>query len=103
MIKVNRGEWPSRGLIFTVNSATFHCPYYILDGIYPRYSLLVSRHANPTTPQERTFNRLQGALRKNVEGLYTVLKARFQASLLPARTSYVCTLLGTAKARYSTI
>lgn len=51
MVKMNRGQWPPRGLDFTVNGASFHCPYYLVDGIYPRYSLLVSPHPNLTTPQ----------------------------------------------------
>lgn len=98
MVRVSRRQWPPHGLDFTMNGSSFHCPYYLVDGIYPRYSLLVSPHPNPTTPQEGTFNRLQEAIRKDVECLYPVLTARFQIALRPARSTHVSTLIRTAKA-----
>lgn len=69
MVKANHGEWPPRGLQFTVNDSSFHCPYYLVDGIGPRFWLLVSPHPKPSAPRERTLNRLQDALRKDVERL----------------------------------
>lgn len=98
MIKVNRGEWPPRGLQFTMNGSSFQCPYYLVDGIYPRHSLLVSPHLNPSTPRERTFNRLRDALRRDVERLYAILTSRFQIALRPTRSIHVSTLVRTAKA-----
>lgn len=98
MVKVNRGQWPPPGLRFTVNGSSFRTPYYLVDGIYPRYSFLVSPHANPRTPEERASNRLQEALRKDVERLYAVLTSRFHIALYPARYAHVSTLIRTAKA-----
>lgn len=98
MVRVKRGQWPPHGLDFTVNGSSFHCPYYLMDGIYPCYSLLVSPHPNRTTPQERTFNRLQEAICKDVERSHAVLTARFQMALRPARSTHVSTLIRTAKA-----
>lgn len=98
MRKVTQGVWPPRGLSFFVGGTLFRMPYYLVDGIYPRYALLVSPHALPANDQERTFNRLQEALRKDVERLYAVLTARFHVALYPARSMSVSYLVCIAKA-----
>jgi len=59
--------------------------YFLVDGIYPRFAFFASPFPNPTTEVEMTFNRLQEALRKDVERLYAVLTARFHVALHPAR------------------
>jgi len=60
-----------------------------VDGIYPRFAFFVSPFPDPTTEVEVTFNRLEEALRKDVERLYAVLTARFHVALHPAKYSTV--------------
>jgi len=40
-----------------------------VDGVYPRFAFFVCQFPNPTAEGEVTFNQLQAALRKDVEGL----------------------------------
>eukprot|EP00170_Pyropia_yezoensis_P006534 contig_26661_g6555 len=98
MVQITKGEWHPPGLIYTVNGEVMNLPYYLVDGIYPRYSIFVAPHAMPQTPQEKAFNSLQEAMRKDVERLFAVLTARFHVLLHPARAYSVSTLICTAKA-----
>lgn len=98
MVKVSQGDWPPRDLAYTVNGEEMHLPYYLVDGIYPRYAFFVSPHPMPTTPQQKAFNRVQEGIRKDVERLYAVLTARFHVALHPARAYSVPSLICTAKA-----
>jgi len=73
-------------------------PYYLVDGIYPRFSFLISPHPKPSTEEQTTFNRLQEALRKDVERLFGVLMKRFHVALHPGRYRSVAQLVTTFKA-----
>lgn len=68
------------------------------DGTYPRYAFLVSPYESPITTKQRTFNRLQEAVRKDVERLFSVLKARFLVALHLARYGTVEQLATAAQA-----
>ena len=69
-----------------------------MDGIYPRFAFFVSPFPDPTTEVEVTFNRLQEALRKDVERLYAVLTPRFHVALHPAKYSTVEQMITVTKA-----
>jgi len=56
-----------------------------VDGIYPRFAFFVAPYPDPQTREHRTFNRLQEALRKDVERLFGILTARFHIMLHPCR------------------
>ena len=79
------GKWPPRDFSFTVNGNTRTLLYYLVDGIYPRFAFFVAPYPNPQTRKQRTFNRLQEALRKDVERLFGILTARFHVMLHPCR------------------
>jgi len=79
------GKWPPREFSFTVNGNTRTLLYYLVDGIYPRFAFFVAPFPNPQTLEQRTFNRLQEALRKDVERLFGILTARFHVMLHPCR------------------
>lgn len=97
-LAITSGQWPP-SLPYTINGRTRDIPYYLADGIYPRYAFLVTPYPQPVrTMQSRTFNRLQEAVRKDVERLYGVLTARFHIALHPARYRTVQQLTTTAKA-----
>jgi len=78
--------------------ATRTLPYYLVDGIYPRFAFLISPHPKPSTEEQTTFNRLQEAIRKNVERLFGVLMKSFHVALHPGRYRSVSQLVTTHKA-----
>jgi len=97
-LSVTNGEWPPRTFSFPANGTTRTLLYYLVDGFYPRFAGFVSPFLNPTTEVEMTFNRLQEALRKDVERLYAVLTARFHVALHPARYASVAQMVTVTKA-----
>jgi len=79
------GKWPMSDCSLTVNGNTLTFLYYLVDGVYPRFAFFVAPYRNPQTPEQQTFNRLQEALRKDVERLLDILTARFDVMLHPYR------------------
>ena len=97
-IDVIMGKWPPRDYPFTVNGKTRTLLYYLVDGIYPRFAFLVAPYRNPRIREERTFNRLQEALRKDVERLFGTLTARSHMMLHPSRFWSVPRIISTTQA-----
>jgi len=97
-LDVTGGRWPPRGTPFTINGRTHTLPYYLVDGIYPRYDFLMSQHPKPSTEEQRTFHCLQEAIRKDLERLFGVLMKRFHVALHPGRYHSVSQLVTTYKA-----
>lgn len=91
-------RWPPDRFPFTVNGRTRRVPCYLADGIYPKYPIFARPFAKPTDAAQRTYNRPQKALRKELERLYAVLTNRFNISLYPARFSNVQRIINTGKA-----
>ena len=87
------GRWPPRGTPFTINGRTRTRPYYLVDGIYPRYAFLMSPHPKTSTEKQATFNCLQEAIRKDSERLFGVLMKRFHVALHPGRYHSVSQLV----------
>ena len=79
------GKWPLRDCLLTVNGNTRTLLHYLVDGIYPRFAFFFAPYPNPQTREQQTFNRLQDALRKDVESLFGILTARFHIMLHPCR------------------
>jgi len=84
-MNVVTGKWPPRDFSFTVNGNTRMLLYSLVDGLFPRFASFVALYPNPQMPEQRTFNRLQEALRNNVERLFGILTARFHVMLHPCR------------------
>jgi len=97
-IGITTGKWPPSSFPFTVNGNTRTLLYYLVDGIYPRFAFLVAPYPKPSTEQQRVFNRLQEAIRKDVERLFGVLTRRFHVMLNPARFFTVPSMVLTAQA-----
>jgi len=97
-LDVTGGRWPQRNKSYTINGRTRTLPYYLVDGIYPRFPFLISPHPKPTTEEQTTFNRLQEAIRKDVERLLGVLMKRFHIALQPVQYRSVSQLVTTYKA-----
>eukprot|EP00170_Pyropia_yezoensis_P001905 contig_8164_g1909 len=94
---VTAGDWPPRNKPFTVNGKTRTLLYYLVDGIYPSYAFFIASYSNANIEKRKTLNRLQEALRKDVERLYGVLTARFHIAVHPARYARVTTIFAAAK------
>jgi len=97
-LDVTGGRWPPRGRPFTINCRTRTLPFYLVDGIYPRYAFLLSPQPTPSTEELTTFNRLHEAIRKDVDRLFGVLMKRFHVALHPGRYRCVTHLVTTYKA-----
>jgi len=98
MIDVNAGVCPPRNINQTLNCRTRRLLDYTADQGYPRYALCAMPHPNPVTPKRRVYNRLQQAVRKDAERLYTVTLSRFKIILRPARFTSVLRIINTGKA-----
>lgn len=97
---ITSGQWPPDMFEYTLNGRTRRLLYYLADGVYPHFPFFArpfSRAANNSL-KRRTYNRLQEALRKDVERLYGVLTARFHILLRPAKFHSVDRIVRTAKA-----
>lgn len=95
---ITAGDWPPRSSTFTANGKTRTLLYYLVDGIYPHYAFFICSFGDANTEKRKTFNRLQEAIRKDVERLYAVLSARFHIALHPARYARVTTICAVAEA-----
>jgi len=92
------GMWPPRAMSFTVNERTRTMPYYLADGIYPAYPFIATPYPRPDSRKKRTYNRIQEALRKDVERLSAILESRFNVLMRPARFTTVEELRTAAQA-----
>lgn len=81
-----------------MNGRTRMLPYNLVDGVYPHYALFIRWYEQAVTDNEKTFNRLQEALRRDVEQRFAVLNSRFQIALRPPRYPRVTTSCAVAKA-----
>jgi len=97
-ISVTNGERPPGTFSYTANGMTRTLLCYLVDGIDHRFACFVSPFPDPTTEVEVTLNRLQEALRKDVERLYAVLTARFHVALYPVKYSTVKQMVTVTKA-----
>ena len=59
--------------------------YYLADGIYPRWAMIVKTISQPQDAKRQLFARMQEACRKDVKRAFGVLQARFNIVRVPAR------------------
>ena len=97
-LDVTGGRWPPRNRSYTIIGRTRTLPFYLVDGIYPRFAFLIAPHPKSSTEERMTLNRLQEEIRKDVERLLGVLMKRFHISLHPGRYQSVSQLVTTYKA-----
>nr|VDD62124.1 unnamed protein product [Brassica oleracea] len=62
---------------YVVNGHQYHLPYYLTDGIYPKWSTFIQSISNPQTPEAQLFAKVQESTRKDVKRAFGVLQARF--------------------------
>ncbi|XP_008229162.1 PREDICTED: uncharacterized protein LOC103328543 [Prunus mume] len=69
---------------YIVNGNQYHLGYYLADGIYPRWAILVKTISSPDNPKNRLFAQMQEAYRKNFERAFGILQARWAIVRGPA-------------------
>ncbi|KAK1425193.1 hypothetical protein QVD17_20539 [Tagetes erecta] len=70
---------------FTINGNEYKYGYYLVDGIYPRWSVFVKTIPHATGDKRKRFSGAQEAARKDVERAFGILKSRWGIVRLPAR------------------
>ncbi|XP_033136956.1 uncharacterized protein LOC103838319 [Brassica rapa] len=70
---------------FKVNGHNYRIPYYLTDGIYPKWSTFIQSIPLPQGPKAELFAERQESVRKDVERAFGVLQARFAIVKNPAR------------------
>ena len=64
-------------LEYVVNGHMYNLAYYLIDGIYPKWSTFIQSISLPQGPKAELFAKVQEATRKDVERAFGVLQARF--------------------------
>ncbi|CAM8883842.1 unnamed protein product [Rhodiola kirilowii] len=62
---------------YKVNGSTYNNTYYLVDGIYPRYSSFVKTIPIPQSDAEKLFPKKQESYRKDVERCFGILQSRW--------------------------
>jgi hypothetical protein len=66
------GSFDIRCQPYEVNGTVRDYMYFLVDGIYPRWSIFINTFKNPTTDDEKKFSRQQEGCRKDVERVFAV-------------------------------
>jgi hypothetical protein len=61
----------------------FNKTYFLVDGIYPRYTRFVKGMRNPILEEDKKFTKWQESARKDIERAFGVLQCRFKAIAYP--------------------
>ena len=67
-----------------VNEHQYDLAYYLMDGIYPKWSTFIQSITLPQGPRAELFAKVQEVTRKDVERDFGVLQARFAIVKNPA-------------------
>ncbi|XP_076957036.1 uncharacterized protein LOC143632387 [Bidens hawaiensis] len=70
---------------YFVNERYYRRGYYLVDGIYPQWSVFVKAFSFPVETNEKAFKKLQESARKDVERAFGVLKGRWCILSRPVR------------------
>ena len=73
--EVLQGKAPK--VTYWVNGHKYDGPYYLADGIYPRWSSFVKTVPRPRSAKEKHFASCQEGCRKDVERCFGILQARW--------------------------
>jgi hypothetical protein len=70
---------------YTINNTTRDWLYFLVDGIYPKYSIFINTFQHPTDEKEKYFAKCQEACRKDIERAFGVLVQQFQILQRPIK------------------
>ena len=63
---------------YSVAGQDFKHPFFLGDGIYPRWPVFLTAPRNPSTAGQKRFTKRQESVRKDIERAFGVLKCRFR-------------------------
>jgi hypothetical protein len=63
--------------------------YFLVDGIYPEWSVFVKTYSNATDPKKKFFAMKQEQVRKDIECAFGIVVSRFHVLKRPLRGWYV--------------
>ncbi|ETV88213.1 hypothetical protein H257_01519 [Aphanomyces astaci] len=70
---------------YEINGTSRTTPYYLVDGIYPDWTVFVKTLSSPDTAKKQYFTRVQEACRKDVERAFGVLQGRWHILAKPCK------------------
>jgi hypothetical protein len=73
---------------YTINETTRDWLYFLVDGIYPGYSIFINSINHPQDEKEKYFATCQEACRKDIERAFGVLVQQFQILQRPIKSWY---------------
>jgi Plant transposon protein len=82
------GDFSIKSEPYDINGNSRDWNYFLVDGIYPEWSIFVNTYTNPIEPKKRTFAKKQESARKDVECAFGVLVQRFHVLQRPLRGWY---------------
>jgi hypothetical protein len=80
-VNIIKGHTPE--VIFTVNRNEHHKGYYLINVIYPSWSVLMKGVPLPEQEKHKIFSTKQSTLRKDVKCAFGLLKKRFNILVIP--------------------
>ncbi|KAG7366562.1 plant transposon protein [Nitzschia inconspicua] len=63
---------------FMIGNESFEKAFYLVDGIYPRYTRFVKSFKFPASPEEKAYAGWQEGARKDIQRAFGVLKTQWQ-------------------------
>jgi hypothetical protein len=88
----------SESVQFDINNRSYSQGYYLTDGIYPQWPVFVRPLTSCVTDEQKHFNVIQAALRKDIECTFGILQARFHILARPSRLWSVSKMADVMKA-----
>lgn len=71
------GRFDNKVAPYTINGRRRDWMYFLVDGIYPCWSIFVKTHQNPTSQVEFKFSKRQEHVRKDIERCFGILVKKF--------------------------
>jgi hypothetical protein len=73
---------------YTINNTHRDWLYFLVDGIYPKYSIFINSFQHPHDEKEKYFAKCQEACRKDIKRAFGVLVQQFQILQRPIKNLY---------------
>lgn len=72
------GSFDIKTPTYSINGKKRDYLYFLVDGVYPPWSIFINNYRNNINKKQKTFSRQQEAVRKDVERVFAVLCGKFQ-------------------------
>jgi hypothetical protein len=83
------GRLDIRTVPYSINGNERDWMYFLVDGIYPPWSIFVTTYNNPVDPKKKMFAMQQEKVRKDIECAFGILISRFHILERPLRNWYL--------------